>query len=197
MSHQQLNEIFEKYTVQLYAAAKRMIDNRNPQYDDKVQDLVILAYEEFIRKGNEGNIMDLPLVIYYMNLRKKEVQLEMRGYSRTNKKDVFNKRNYYEGKLEVYSINNPVFEDVGDTYGDIMQGDDDIEGSLIHEIDLKTAMSNLMSKEKTVLEMKINGFSEEEIAQSLALEFHTIKNTLIRLSSIITCRPSTQLTFHF
>ena len=197
MSHQQLNDIFEQYTAVLYAAAKRMFDKRNPQYSDKVQDLVILAYEEFIRKGNEGNIMDLPLIIYYMKLRKNEVQLEMRGYSRTHKTDVFNKRNYYEGKLELHSINNPVFEGGGDTYAEIIQDGEDGEESLTYEIDLKATISKLTPKEKSILEMKINGFTEEEIARSLAVQIHTVKNTLTRLSSIITCRSSTQLTFHF
>ena len=197
MSHQQLNEIFEKYTAQLYAAAKRMIDNRNPQYDDKVQDLVILAYEEFIRKGNEGNIIDLPLIIYYMKLRKNEVQLEMRGYSRTHKTDVFNKRNYYEGKLELHSINNPVFEGGGDTYAEIIQDGEDGEESLTFEIDLKERVTKLSPKEKSILELKVAGFTEEEIARSLAVQIHTVKNTLIRISSIITGISSTQLTFHF
>ena len=197
MSHQQLNDIFEQYTAVLYAAAKRMFDKRNPQYSDKVQDLVILAYEEFIRKGNEGNIMDLPLVIYYMKLRRQEVQIEMRGYSRTNKTDVFNKRNYYEGKLELHSINNPVFECGGDTYADIMRDGDRNEESLAFEIDLKEKVSHLSPKENTILEMKINGFTEEEIARSLAVQIHTVKNTLIRISSIITGISSTQLTFQF
>jgi len=197
MSHQQLNDIFEQYTAVLYAAAKRMFDKRNPQYSDKVQDLVILAYEEFVRKGNEGNIMDLPLVIYYMKIRKKEVQLEMRGYSRTNKTDVFNKRNYYEGKLELHSINNPVFECGGDTYAEIIQNGDDDEESLTFEIDLKERVEKLSPKEKTILELKVAGFADKEIARSLAVQIHTVKNTLTRLSSIITCRSSTQLTFHF
>jgi len=197
MSHQQLNDIFEQYTAVLYAAAKRMIDKRNPQYSDKVQDLVILAYEEFIRKGNDGNIMDLPLVIYYMKLRRKEVQLEMRGYSRTHKTDVFNKRNYYEGKLELHSINNPVFECGGDTYGDIIQDGNDNDTSIAFEIDLKGKLSKLTPKEKSIIEMKINGFTEEEIANSLELQIYTVKNALTRISSIFTGRPSTQLTFHF
>jgi len=34
----------------------RMLDKRNPQYEDKVQDLVILAYEEFKRKAEQGTI---------------------------------------------------------------------------------------------------------------------------------------------
>ena len=96
MLQNSLNSQFQSNSNTLYAAASRMLDKRNPQYEDKVQDLVILAYEEFKRKAEQGIIMSLPLLIHFMKLRKPEVQLEMRGYSRTHKKDVFNKRNYYE-----------------------------------------------------------------------------------------------------
>src|SRR5512136_2389522 len=111
MSQESLNTQFQQYANTLYAAASRMLDKRNPQHEDKVQDLVILAYEEFKRKADQGTIMSLPLLIHFMKLRKPEVQLEMRGDSRTHKKDVFNKRNYYEGKLELYSIDNPLNKD--------------------------------------------------------------------------------------
>jgi DNA-directed RNA polymerase specialized sigma24 family protein len=197
MSHQKLNEIFETYIVQLYAAAKRMIDNRDHQYADKVQDLVVLAYEEFIRKGNEGRTMSLSLLIHYMKLRKKEVQLEMRGYSRTDKTDVFNKRNYYEGKLELYSLNNPVYENGGRPYIDSFSADEDIQDSMIHEIDFNGLISTLTLKEKNIIEMKINGFNDNEIATALSIQIQTVKNILTRISLIITNKPSPQLSLPF
>jgi len=182
MSHQQLNQIFSQYTSTLYSAAKRMIDKRHPQYDDKVQDLVILAYEEFIRKVNEGKIMELALLIHYMKLRKKEVQIEMRGYSRTNKTDVFNKRNYYEGKLELHSIDNSIFNGEGDTYADIIQDESNLEDFLHYKIDLDTRLSKLSEKEKIIFMMKTEGYKEEEIAQAVSLNEDTVRNFIHKLA---------------
>lgn len=88
MSRQSVNEIFQSYANTLYTAASRMIDKSHPQYEDKVQDLVILAYEEFLSNAEQGRIMSLPLLIHFMKLRKPEVQIEMRGYSCTHKRDV-------------------------------------------------------------------------------------------------------------
>ena len=85
MSQNLINSQFQPYSNTLYAAASRMLDKRNPQYEDKVQDLVILAYKEFERKSEQGTIMSLPLLIHFMKLRKPEVQIEMRGYSRTHR----------------------------------------------------------------------------------------------------------------
>lgn len=115
MSHSQINNLFSSYINILYTSAKRLIDKRHPQYEDKVQDLVVLAYEEFMRNAVEGKIMQLPLIIHFMKLRKPEVMMEMRGYSKTKKIDVFNKRNYYEGKLELHSINNSANGNDGDS----------------------------------------------------------------------------------
>ena len=120
MSHKSVNEIFQSYANTLYTAASRMIDKRHPQYEDKVQDLVVLAYEEFLSKAERGRVMDLPLLVHFMKLRKPEVQIEMRGYSRTHKTDVFNKSNYYEGKTELYSINSPVSGDGDETFAEFL-----------------------------------------------------------------------------
>ncbi|MBI5021740.1 MAG: hypothetical protein HZB59_09900 [Ignavibacteriales bacterium] len=194
MSHQQLNQIFSQYISTLYNAAKRMIDKRHPQYDDKVQDLVILAYEEFIRKVNEGKIMELALLIHYMKLRKKEVQIEMRGYSRTNKTDVFNKRNYYEGKLELHSIDNSIFNGEGDTYADIIQDESNLEDYLHYKIDLDTRLSKLSEKERIIFMMKEEGYNDDEIAQAVSVNIQTVKSFIDRLLLEFSNKHSNQFT---
>jgi hypothetical protein len=80
-----LNKIFESYAATLYKAASRIIDKRHTHYEDKVQDLVVLAYEQFLRKANNGSIKDLPLLIHFMKLRKSEVQLDLRGVASPKK----------------------------------------------------------------------------------------------------------------
>ncbi len=185
MSHQQLNSIFSNYTPSLYKAAQRMIDKRHPQFEDKVQDLIVLAYEVFTRKAGEGKIMELPLVINYMKFRRAEVQIEMRGYSRTNKRDVFNKRNYYEGRLELYSVHNPVFEGEDDTYADNISAAIDIETEVSFKIDIEQKLSHLSQNERTIIDMKVSGFGDEEISQCLSVQVQTVKNALNRLSSRI------------
>lgn len=193
MLHQQLNSIFAQYTPTLYNAANRMIDKRHPQFEDKVQDLVVLAYEEFTRKANEGKIMDLPLVIHYMKFRKAEVQIEMRGYSRTSKTDVFNKRNYYEGKMELYSIHNPVFDGEGDTYADVIPHDKDVEDELNFNIDLQRQLSVLTKTDRTIFEMKVAGFDDEAVVRTLSIQPHTLKVALDRISHLLIGKPQPQL----
>jgi len=193
MFHQQLNSIFAQYTPTLYNAARQMIDKRHPQYEDKVQDLVVLAYEEFTRKANEGKIMELPLVIHYMKFRKAEVQIEMRGYSRTSKTDVFNKRNFYEGKTELYSIDNPVFDGEGDTYADIIRDESDCEREVSFKIDVQQKLCTLSENERLILDMKVYGYENDEISQWLSVNVQTVKNALPRLASIISGEPHPQL----
>ncbi|MGB2867710.1 MAG: ECF-type sigma factor [Bacteroidota bacterium] len=188
MSHQSLNNIFYSYANTLYTAAARMIDKRNSQYEDKVQDLVLLAYEEFLRKADRGTIMDLPLLIHFMKLRRPEVQLEMRGLSRTSKTDVFNKRNYYEGKLQVYSIDNfdaTYFRDVTNP-----------EEELVSHIDFEEQLSSLMEHEQTIVLMKLTGYDENEIAQALSVQSQTVTNALKSLSATLSGKPSPQLSLN-
>ena len=159
-----------RYTV---SAASRMLDKRNPQYEDKVQDLVVLAYEEFKRKADQGTIMSLPLLIHYMKLRKPEVQIEMRGDSRTTKKDVFNKRNYYEGKMELYSINNHLNIESEETFAESIKDDNNLEEEISFQIEYQERLASLHSSEQTILQMKMNGFQDYEIAQD---HVHSIKH---------------------
>ena len=178
MSHEEINELFQSYAPTLYTAASRMIDKRHPQYEDKVQDLVILAYEEFLRKARQAQVMSLPLLIHFMKLRKPEVQIEMRGYSRTNKTDVFNKRNYYEGKTNLYSIDAPISRDGGDTFVDFIGDGRNLEEELIAKMDIEERFATLKSYEQTIIKMKFFGYDENDIARALSVQPQTITNAL-------------------
>jgi hypothetical protein len=183
MSHQEINELFQSYAPTLYKAASRMIDKRHPQYEDKVQDLVILAYEEFLRKARRAQVMSLPLLIHFMKLRKPEVQIEMRGYSRTNKTDVFNKRNYYEGKTSLYSIDAPISRDGGDSFVDFIGDGRNLEEELIAKMDIEERLATLKSYEQTIIKMKFIGFDEDDIARALSVQPQTITNALKVIST--------------
>jgi len=183
MSHQEINQLFQSYAPTLYTAASRMIDKRHPQYEDKVQDLVILAYEEFLRKARQAQVMSLPLLIHFMKLRKPEVQIEMRGYSRTNKTDVFNKRNYYEGKTTLYSIDAPISRDGGDTFVDFIGDGRNLEEELIAKMDIEERLANLKSYEQTIIKMKFIGYDEDDIARALSVQPQTITNALKVIST--------------
>lgn len=181
MTHNELNKIFESYASTLYKAARRMIDRRNLQFEDKVQDLLILAYEEFLRKGEEGRIMELPLVINYMKLRKKEVQLEMRGYSRTNKTDVYNKRNYYEGKLELHSIDSNLSGASGESLKDVLVENPDIEEEIQASIDERSALESLPLATRELVQLLKEGYTEKEVADRMRVHPETIKMNLLKL----------------
>jgi DNA-directed RNA polymerase specialized sigma24 family protein len=178
MQQNSINSQFQSYSNTLYAAASRMLDKRNPQHEDKVQDLVILAYEEFKRKADQGVIMSLPLLIHFMKLRKPEVQLEMRGASRTHKKDVFNKRNYYEGKLELYSIDNPLNKESGETFAESIEDENNLEEEILFRLEYQDRLAMLHINEQTILQMKMNGYQDYEIAQTMCIQSSTVKTAL-------------------
>ena len=183
MLQNSLNSQFQSYSNTLYAAASRMLDKRNPQYEDKVQDLVILAYEEFKRKADQGTTMSLPLLIHFMKLRKPEVQIEMRGYSRTHKKDVFNKRNYYEGKLELYSIDNPLKSESEETFAESIKDENNLDEELFFQLEFQQKLASLHTNEQTILQMKMNGYNNQEIAQMMSIESDTVKHALHCIAS--------------
>lgn len=183
MSHQSVNEIFQSYANTLYTAASRMIDKRHPQYEDKVQDLVILAYEEFLSKAEQGKAMSLPLLIHFMKLRKPEVQIEMRGYSRTHKTDVFNKRNYYEGKTELYSINTPISSDGEETFADCIPDGMNLEEELSATMEIEAKLSTLKEYEQTIVRMRLSGYDENEIARALSVQPQTVRNAVKSISN--------------
>jgi len=193
MLHKSVNEIFQSYANTLYTAASRMIDKRHPQYEDKVQDLVVLAYEEFLSKAERGRVMDLPLLIHFMKLRKPEVQIEMRGYSRTHKTDVFNKRNYYEGKTELYSINSPVFSDRADTLAECIPDEVNLEEELSARMDIEDKLSTLKEYEQTIVMMKLSGYDENEIARALSVQPQTIRNAVRGISKRLLDESETQI----
>lgn len=192
MSHQSINEIFQSYANTLYTAAAQMIDKRHPQYEDKVQDLVILAYEEFLSKAEQGRIMSLPLLIHFMKLRKPEVQIEMRGYSRTHKTDVFNKRNYYEGKTELYSINSPITSGGEDTFADHIPDGTNLEEELSATMELEDKLSTLKEYEQTIVRMKLSGYDENEIARALSVQPQTVRNAIHTICSKLSGNTSYQ-----
>ena len=169
-----------------------MLDKRNPQYEDKVQDLVILAYEEFKRKADQGTIMSLPLLIHFMKLRKPEVQLEMRGDSRTPKKDVFNKRNYYEGKLELYSIDNPLNKDSGETFAESIKDDNNLEEEISFHLEYQERLASLHTNEQTILQMKMNGYQDYEIARIMCIQSSTVRSTIQNIASKMMERKTVQ-----
>lgn len=183
MSRQSVNEIFQSYANTLYTAASRMIDKRHPQYEDKVQDLVILAYEEFLSKAEQGRIMSLSLLIHFMKLRKPEVQIEMRGYSRTHKRDVFNKRNYYEGRTELYSIDSPISGEGEDTFADCIPDETNLEEELSARMDIEDKLSSLKEYEQLIVRMKMNGYDENEIARALSVQPQTVRNAVKSISN--------------
>ena len=197
MSPKSLNSQFQQYANTLYAAASRMLDKRSPQHEDKVQDLVILAYEEFKRKAEQGTIMSLPLLIHFMKLRKPEVQLEMRGDSRTHKKDVFNKRNYYEGKMELYSIDNPINKEAGETFAETIHDEKNLEEEISFHLEYQEKLASLQSSEQTILQMKLNGYNNQEIAQMMAIEPDTVKNALQNIASKMMDRKNIQCELSF
>lgn len=197
MSQNHINTQFQQYASTLYSIASKMIDKRNPQYEDKVQDLVILAYEEFKRKSEQGIIMSLPLLINFMKFRKKEIQLEMRGYSRTHKKDIFNKRNYYEGKYELYSLDNSLNDELIETFADNLKDEFNIEDEISFQIDLRNKFVSLRPPEILILQMKINGYNNNEISQIMSIEEETVRNSLEHIQSIIFDKKPIQYTFQF
>ena len=178
MLQNSINSQFQSYSNTLYAAASRMLDKRNSQHEDKVQDLVILAYEEFKRKADQGTIMSIALLIHFMKLRKPEVQLEMRGDSRTHKKDVFNKRNYYEGKMELYSIDNPINREAGETFAETIRDEKNLEEEISFHLEYQEKLASLHTSEQTILQMKMNGYQDYEIAQIMCIQSSTVRSTL-------------------
>ncbi len=192
MQQNSINSQFQSYSNTLYAAASRMLDKRNPQYEDKVQDLVILAYEEFKRKADQGTIMSLPLLIHFMKLRKPEVQLEMRGDSRTPKKDVFNKRNYYEGKLELYSIDNPLNIESSDTFAESIKDEQNLEEEISFHLEYQERLASLHTNEQAILQMKMNGYQDYEIARIMCIQSSTVRSTIQNISSKMMERKTVQ-----
>jgi len=187
MSHNQLNQLFQSYTGALYKCASRMINLHDPKHEDKVQDLVVLAYQQFISKATTGTIMSLPLLIHFMKLRRPEVQLEMRGYSRTHKKDVFNSRNYHEGKTHVYS-----FAAVCETEEPFPDSTGDPEDELVTSIDFERKLSSLTRSEQTILKMKISGYGIADIARALSIRPRTVKNAIRSISEKLFKKPNSQ-----
>jgi len=166
-----------------------MIHLHDPKHEDKVQDLVILAYQEFLSKAATGTIMGLPLLIHFMKFRKPEVQLEMRGYSRTHKKDVFNSRNYYEGKTCLYSANCSAVSEMEETFSNPAE---DPENELVTSIDFERKLATLTRGEQTILKMKISGYGIGDIAQTLSVQPRTVKNAIKSISEKLFRKPNTQ-----
>jgi DNA-binding NarL/FixJ family response regulator len=113
-----------------------------------------------------------------MKLLKPEVQLEMRGYSRTHKKDVFNKRNYYEGKLELYSIDNPIKSESEETFAESIKDENNLEEEIFFQLEFQQKLASLHTNEQTILRMKMNGYNDHEIAQAMCIQPSTVKIAL-------------------
>jgi len=127
-----------------------------------------------------------------MKLRKPEVQLEMRGYSRTHKKDVFNKRNYYEGKIELYSIDNPLNIESDETFAESINDDKNLEEEISFRLEYQVRLASLHTNEQTILQMKMNGYQDFEIAQIMCIQSSTVRSTIQNIASKMMERKTVQ-----
>ena len=99
--------------------------------------------------------------------------------------------------MELYSINNPVFDGEGNIYADIIQDERNLEDEVCFKMDMRQKLSTLSENERVILKMKVSGYNDEEISQSLSLHVQTVKNAISHLSSKICGKSQPQLELSF
>ena len=185
MLHYLLNWVFASYTDSLYAAASRIHNKGSIYYKDKVQDLVVLAYEEYDRKFHQGIVLNLPLLLNFIRYRKPEVLLDMRGYSRSPKKDIFNIRNRVEREVVLLSID--ADHQPEHSYMDLIRDETNLEDEILSRIDFQTKRKGLSEQENRILQMRLDGYNVRDMVlltgRGKGFVKTTLRNVLLKMKN--------------
>jgi DNA-directed RNA polymerase specialized sigma24 family protein len=85
--------------------------------------------------------------------------------------------------LELYSIDNPLNKDSGETFAESIKDDNNLEEEISFRLEYQEKLASLHTNEQTILQMKMNGYNNQEIAQMMSIELDTVKYALHCIAS--------------
>jgi len=139
----------------------------------------------------KGKILSIGEQVNFMKHRNGELRSGIRrdfGHGRYHaNEDVFNKKLYYAGEVEIYHLQHEDDadheENPHDGKGNItaFTSIKDVEASCIFSLDFEMFLANLSEKEKSVFLKRLEGYNIAEIAKDLMLDVTTIRRWLTML----------------
>jgi DNA-binding CsgD family transcriptional regulator len=102
--------------------------------------------------------------------------LDMRGYSRSSKKDVFNIRNRVEEKLALLLID--ADHQDGYAYADLIRDETNLEDEILTRIDFQTKRERLSEQEDRILQMRLDGYNVRDMVRLTGRGKGFVKTTL-------------------
>ncbi len=162
----------------------RRIAHGNPDLEQN-----ILAHNcvNYANAKSRGKVLSIGEQVNFMKHRAGEFRSGIRnnfGARGHKANDVFNKRLYYDGEVELHSFH---YEDNGDNEECPENGKGSLtlltamrntEDSCIFRVDLENFLMTLSNRERTIFLKRLEGYKKGELAKTLKLNPTVIRQTL-------------------
>ncbi|MCP4726585.1 MAG: hypothetical protein GY863_16185 [bacterium] len=158
---------------------------------DLSQNLLAMSFQNYKNPlQNHGKALTVAELTNFIKNRSKELKSCKRNYFGHGRKmakyDVYNKRNYYSGEVEIHHIH---YEDDQNNSEDPNEGTGTINSFLAtrhlfdyaaFEITFEEFIKILPLFDKQVLQLRVAGYNYTELARLLDSTYSTIRNSLIK-----------------
>jgi DNA-binding NarL/FixJ family response regulator len=94
--------------------------------------------------------------------------------------------------MELYSIDNPINKEAGETFAETIRDENNLEDEISFRIEFQEKLGLLRPLELIILQMKMNGYQDHEIAQLMCIQSSTVRNTLQSIASKVMEKKSNQ-----
>ena len=156
---------------------------------DLAQDLVAMAFVNYRRCSERGKDLTIGELVTFMKHRGGELRSDMRLPFGTPRfkcaNDVYRKRNYLNGHLEILSMNHQSKRSGGeereaDDFGEIaaLSATRDICDSVLFDLGMEDFLARLGQRVKRALLLRVQGYKYWEIAKRVGCHQDTIRDQL-------------------
>jgi len=157
--------------------------------EDLAQDLIAMACDNYSRCQERGKNLTIGELVTFMKHRGGELRSDERmpfGTPRSKcANDVYRRRNYLNGNVEVLSMNHQSKRPEGeereaDNFGEIasMSATHDICDSVLFELGMKVFLARLSHQVKRALLLRLQGYKYREIGAKVRLHPDTVRDKL-------------------
>ncbi len=162
-----------EYLLSLQEQAKRISQGDK----DLSQNLLAMSFTNFQNASAKGKELSIGELVNFMKNRSKEIRSGSRipfgSVSGKTTDDVFHKKNYYSGSLEIMSLDYDD-EDIPNFQVSIKDLGETIAFNLTFEAFLKT----LHPVDRRILQMKLAGYKYREISEAIKVSYISTRDRL-------------------
>jgi hypothetical protein len=151
---------------------------------DLKQDILAMSFDSYQRALERGKTLSIGELVNLMKYRagglRSGSRLPFGNISNRTTQDVYHKRNYFDGKVELLSLEFDDLENPGDGKGvfNLMASTGDFADTVLFNIEFQRYLSLKSSLNRRILELRYEGYSLKEISALTGCSVQLIRREL-------------------